>query len=89
MNPPKNLPRHHSRKPEHRISAEHRSQVLKTAKKKKRRDSFGPLKRMRKTLAKTEDEKQESEYAPQYPIRAPEPVTARAEPGESHFVKLV
>ena len=33
-----------------------RSQVLKTtSKKKKRRDSFGPLKRMRKTLQKNED----------------------------------
>ena len=64
--------------------AEHRNQLLKTAKKKKRRDSFGPLKRMRKTLSKN-DEQKESEQDVQVPQRAPEPVTARAEPGKGYF----
>ena len=33
-----------------------RNHIFKTAKKKKRRDSFGPLKRMRKSVPKAEQE---------------------------------
>ena len=62
-----------------------------TSKKKKRRDSFGPLKRMRKTLQKNDDESDKAIKSPDlfsdattFPTRCPEPLM-RGSPFDDDF----
>ena len=52
-----------------------RNHIFKTAKKKKRRDSFGPLKRMRKSVPKAEQENIEPDTSDhmRYPLLRAEP----------------
>ena len=52
-----------------------RNHIFKTAKKKKRRDSFGPLKRMRKSAPKAEQENIEPDTSDhmRYPLLRAEP----------------
>lgn len=69
-----------------------RSHMLKTtSKKKKRRDSFGPLKRMRKTLQKNDDESDKAAKSPDlfsdattFSTRCPEPLM-RGSPFDDDF----